>query len=279
VIDFRYHALSLVAVFLALGIGIVLGVTIGDELLSQTDKRLRQALRDDVVQARDEARRQQELGRLRDEVIADVAPAVARGRLRRRRIALVTLGEAPGEVVDGVEQALDLGGGRLHSQTTFDAPGELDDLASALGRTVPVSTPDQAERLGRGLARALLRGRRRLRRLRAELPRRFDGAYAGRIDRIVLYRAPPPDSSSDAAALRESFEQGLTDALRPPVVGVELMGTDPSQVGFYDDHAVASVDDLDLAAGRLALVLVLAERAKGRFGFKDSAERPVPQLD
>ena len=32
--DFRYHALSLVAVFLALAIGILLGATIGDSLVS-----------------------------------------------------------------------------------------------------------------------------------------------------------------------------------------------------------------------------------------------------
>ena len=37
-LDFRYHALSLVAVFLALAIGIVLGVTIGDSLLSDAER-------------------------------------------------------------------------------------------------------------------------------------------------------------------------------------------------------------------------------------------------
>ena len=37
-LDFRYHALSLVAVFLALAIGIVLGVTIGDSLVSEADQ-------------------------------------------------------------------------------------------------------------------------------------------------------------------------------------------------------------------------------------------------
>ena len=39
--DFRYHALSLVAVFLALAIGILLGATIGNSLVSDADKGLR----------------------------------------------------------------------------------------------------------------------------------------------------------------------------------------------------------------------------------------------
>ena len=54
--DFRYHALSLVAVFLALGIGILLGSTIGDNLASQANKDLSSSLRGDLLAARKDAR-------------------------------------------------------------------------------------------------------------------------------------------------------------------------------------------------------------------------------
>ena len=40
-VDFRYHALSLVAVFLALGIGIVLGASLGDSVVSEANKDVR----------------------------------------------------------------------------------------------------------------------------------------------------------------------------------------------------------------------------------------------
>ena len=57
--DFRYHALSLAAVFLALVVGLLLGVAIGDkELVSSAQRDLRSSLRADVRQAdqeRDEA--------------------------------------------------------------------------------------------------------------------------------------------------------------------------------------------------------------------------------
>ncbi len=57
--DFRYHAISLVAVFLALAIGILLGVTIGDSLVSQADKGLRElAPRGRRLSARREQRAQ-----------------------------------------------------------------------------------------------------------------------------------------------------------------------------------------------------------------------------
>ena len=54
-LDFRYHALSLVAVFLALAIGIVLGVTIGDSLVSDAERALRGNLRADVEKAHGDA--------------------------------------------------------------------------------------------------------------------------------------------------------------------------------------------------------------------------------
>src|SRR4051794_41978927 len=56
-LDFRYHALSLVAVFLALGIGIVLGSSLGDTVVSQANRDLANSLRGDLNAARADASR------------------------------------------------------------------------------------------------------------------------------------------------------------------------------------------------------------------------------
>ena len=55
-LDFRYHALSLVAVFLALGIGIVLGSSLGDTVVSQANRDIASSLRGDLNGARSDAR-------------------------------------------------------------------------------------------------------------------------------------------------------------------------------------------------------------------------------
>jgi hypothetical protein len=268
VIDFRYHALSLVAVFLALGIGIVLGVTVGDSLVSDADRNLRDSLREDVEEARDQARDQEALGERRDDVIEETAPEVADGRLRGRRVALVAFDELPGSVSDAVEEALELGGARLT-------------------RTAIVTPEDRT----RGLARMLERGGRRAQRLRRAAPRRFSGSYAGPVDALILYRHPPPEPEDEGGAAelerRERFEDRLVDGLRDNVVAVEILDTDPSQVGWYEEHTIASTDNLDVAAGRLALVLLLEEaavadvtddRPEGSYGYKDSADAALPDL-
>jgi len=245
VVDFRYHALSLVAVFLALGIGIVLGVTVGDSLVSEADQNLRDSLRDDVTDAREDVRNEQDLGSRREEVIEDTAPIVAAGEIAGLRIALVSFGEIPAEVADSVDEAADLGGGRL-------------------ARTIELTPPDELQ----GRVRALRRRGARI------MERRQFG-----FDRVVIYREPPPEDEADEdRESREALLAGALETLRRPV-GVETLGTDPSQVSWYEDEGIASVDNVDIPAGQLALVLLLAGgRPEGSYGYKDTADRALPDL-
>ena len=278
-VDFRYHALSLVAVFLALGIGIVLGVTVGDSLVSDADRNLRTSLRDDVTEARDEARTEQALGAKRDEVIDETSRDVANGRLRGISVGLVAIGDMPGGLADSVKEAIDMSGGDL-ARTAVLAPPDVPGARS----------PRRQKRLGRRIGRLVERGGR-VGRLREDEPRRFTGTYRGGVDAVVVYRDPPPEPEDEDAArdldLRESFEDGLFAGLRDNVIGVEAMDTDPSQISWYGDQVVASVDNADLAAGRLALVLLLQEAVlapitgeppEGNYGYKDTADQALPDL-
>src|SRR5436309_10960669 len=104
-LDFRYHALSLVAVFLALAIGIVLGVTIGDSLLSDAERSLRSNLRADVVSARQNANKAQSEVAGRDQMLDQLYPSLVRDRLRGERVALVSWGPLPDGVEKGVRDA------------------------------------------------------------------------------------------------------------------------------------------------------------------------------
>ena len=244
-VDFRYHALSLVAVFLALGIGIVLGVTVGDSLVSEADQNLRDSLRDDVTDAREDIRNEQDLGSRREEVIEETAPIVAAGQLAGDRIALVSFGGVPAEVADAVDEGAELGGGTLARTVELTPPEELGDRLRALRRHG---------------ARAV--------------QRRLFG-----FDRVVVYREPPSEDEADEEReAREALLQGALTRLRRPV-GVESLGTDPSQVGWYEDEGIASVDNVDTPAGQLALVLLLSDnRPEGSYGYKDTADRALPDL-
>jgi len=132
VIDFRYHLVSIVAVFLALAIGIVLGSTElqgpAYNLLNQTTSKLQNEL-DQATSQRDAAQQQAS----QEESYAQaVQPAVLRDLLRGQRLLIVTEPGAQPSVVSGLSAAaIDAGAtvtGQINlSPKFFDTSGTTQD--------------------------------------------------------------------------------------------------------------------------------------------------------
>src|SRR5437762_7557247 len=104
-LDFRYHALSLVAVFLALAIGIVLGVTIGNSLVTDAERSLRGNLRADVEKAHGDAAKARADVAGRDRMLDQLYPGLVAGRLSGERVAVVSWGPLASDVEGGVRDA------------------------------------------------------------------------------------------------------------------------------------------------------------------------------
>ncbi|MFL5893475.1 MAG: copper transporter [Thermoleophilaceae bacterium] len=284
-LDFRYHALSLVAVFLALAIGIVLGVTIGDSLLSDAERSLRSNLRANVVDARANERQAQSQLAARDRMLDQLYPSLVRDRLRGERVALVAWGPLDNGVENGVRDAIRKGGGRLDSVAVLDKP--LSDLEEAVGpdRFALLGGDSHAlQTLGSTLAEGLVAGDPIGRKLRQLFPDDFTGRFR-HADAVAFFEAPPPTGDADAAGVKEredsrakAIETGMLDELTQrtvAVVGVEASGTDPSQIPRYESLKLSTVDSVDKSGGRIALVFALAG-AQGNFGFDPTAKAPLP---
>jgi hypothetical protein len=284
-LDFRYHALSLVAVFLALAIGIVLGVTIGDSLVSDAERSLRGDLRADVENARAEATKARgELGG-RDRMLDQVYPQLVATRLNGERVALVSWGPLPDNIESGVRDAVSKGGGRLDSISFFDTP--LTALRDAMGVEAfaeETADDESLKALGRSLGRSIAAGGNLAESLRSAQPDDFSGHFR-RADAVAFYEAPKPDDGSDSDGVDErdddrarTIETALLDELGKhtiAMVGVEATNTDPSQIGRYKSLKLSSTDAVDKSGGRIALVFTLAG-AKGNYGFKGSAQAALP---
>jgi hypothetical protein len=284
-LDFRYHALSLVAVFLALAIGIVLGVTIGDSLLSDAEKSLRSNLRANLVGAREDANKAHLAVGSRDRMLDELYPPLVASRLTGERIALVSWGPLPDNVEKGVRDAVSKAGGRLDSVSVVDTP--LTDLKQAVGPdlfSAEAADNNSLKDIGRTLARALTDGGAMATTLRSDFPDSFSGRYH-RADAVVFYEAPKPSDDSDAQGVKErsdnrasTIESAMLDELAKRtinVVGVETSDADPSQIPHYKSLQLSTSDSVDKSGGRIALVYALAG-AKGNFGFKASADQPLP---
>jgi hypothetical protein len=275
VLDFRYHALSLVAVFLALGIGIVLGTTLGDSVVSQANKDVRSSLRGDLLDALSRARKATDELTKRDRFDTAVFPYIAGNKLRGKRVAIVSSGALPQEVEGSARNAVKDAGGTIDSVSELDARPDTVGLANKLGGRFKAlaADPTQVQQLGRRIGRALAVGGKLPRRLQTGFPDSFKGDYRG-ADAIVYYRT---NDSRDTPA--KTFETALIEGLRSkkvPVVGAERSETDPSQISYYVNAGLSTVDNIDIPPGRIALVLTLSGQ-RGDFGFKKTAEGPLPK--
>jgi hypothetical protein len=278
----RYHATSLIAVFLALAIGILIGAEFGGDTLSNTRKDLEHSLTGNLQDARHRADELSgELGRA-DEFSGRVYPVLVRDRLRGRRIGLVAFGDLPGGVYGAIEAALGPAGGHLVGVGVVREPVDTSGLASDLAKTRfarLAREPDTQTALGIGLGRQIVRGGTLLEPVRGHLFSRASGNF-GALDAVIVVRDQPPDMGPAQRAVAGRIESGMASGItgtHTPAVGVESSDTEPSSISFFAANDLSSVDDVDLVSGRLATVFALLG-AEGSFGIKGSADRLLPDL-
>src|SRR6476469_6654478 len=278
----RYHAVSLIAVFLALAIGILIGAEFGGDALNSTRKNLEQSLTGNLQDAQERA---DELnGKLArsDEFASRVYPALVRDRLEGRRIGVVALGDLPGDTASAIEEALGPTGARLVGIGVVREPVDLSALAGELSKTRFASIRRNEEALaefGTGVGRQLVRGGTLLDRVRSHLFSRASGNF-GALDGVIVVRQAPEEMGAvqraKASTLESTLMAGITGT-RTPAVGVETSTAEPSSVSFFAGNDLSSVDDVETAAGRVATVFALLG-AEGSFGVKGSADRLLPDL-
>lgn len=278
----RYHATSLIAVFLALAIGILIGAEFGGDTLTSTRRNLERSLTGNLQDARDRADQLAgELGRA-DEFAERVYPVLVRDRLRGRRIAVLALGELPGELSGAIEEALGPTGAHLVGVGVVREPVDLRGLAGDLTKTRFADlrhNPDSLTAFGTGMGRQLVRGGTLVERVRGHLFSRASGNF-GALDGVIVVREQPdamgPVQRATAGRLEAALMAGVAGT-HTPAVGVEGSAAETSSVSFFQDNELSSVDDVDLPAGRVAAVFALLG-AEGSFGVKGSADRLLPEL-
>lgn len=140
-IDFRYHLVSIVAVFLALAIGIVVGATQLKSVTvstldnqSRTERQQIGSLRTSNTNLQNQLRNAQQFAQAS-------APELLSGRLSGQRVVLVTAPGANSAITTGVISAVELAGAKVTGQVAlqpafFDTSSQnetsLDQLAQHL---------------------------------------------------------------------------------------------------------------------------------------------------
>jgi copper transport outer membrane protein MctB len=272
VFDFRYHVVSLAAVFLALVLGILVGVAISDpQLADRIDKRALQdrvsRLEGDVADA--QARLQEQ--RAAEAYVARTYDAVMHDRLAGKRIAVLVIGSGD-RIRAHVAETIDAAGGTLVRVRSIRVP-----VPEGIEESV-VPAQSSLSAVGRELGSEFVSGGETpvWDALGEQLVLEQEGALDEEVDAVVVARSAEPQPGDTARFLRGLYE-GVEGAV--PAVGVEETGTEPSLVPVlskFDDFS--SVNNVDSRVGRVTLAVLLAGGTVGHYGI-DAPDGVMPTVE
>ena len=280
--DLRYHVASLAAVFLALIIGILVGVGISGPVDNQKTKFLEEQvakyqrqLDQSAAKSTGDAREQQAARTF----ISETYPVLVRNRLRGKRIAVVFAGTVDGGIRSSVNRLLEDGGAEQLRLRALKVPIDVRQLSGALkGQPAAVGLRGRqnVEALGRSLGQELtLGGDTPLwDSLAPEIGERVEGGSRAPADGVVVVRTVTPQRGATSRFLLGLYS-GLGSA-PVPAVGVESTDAAESATKAFARSGLSTVDDVDKPVGRLATVLLLAGASSGQYGVKDTADDVLP---
>jgi hypothetical protein len=291
--DLRYHIVSLVAVFLALSAGIVMGTAITgvdrqDRVVRSLKDQFEALARKDSELKAENAQLGQRLATWR-QVGAELRAPALRGQLAGQRVAVVVCGAtALPDYWPPLRATLDLAGAAV-GPTAFlpDEPERLTPMLRQRFTTLwdpGVTSPGpikKYEALG-WFVRAIHLGGygQRVEQLARGAGIRIDGPFSDPVTRLLVLLAPPDPDRARRAAGGDVPEVALAEAAAAN--GLRLVAGEEGEaanslVEYLARRGAATVDNIDTDIGQLAAVLALAG-ADGAFGVKPGATAPIPAL-
>jgi hypothetical protein len=275
--NLRYHIASLVAVFLSLTIGLLLGTIVAEQgtLDAQRETLVAGLERDFATLSERNAALSAE-NETRSEFVGAVLPALVAGRLEGQQIlVLANAGRADG--FGATEEAIRQAGGtpitlRLErSGLGLDDPavtGAIQQLAGSdeeiLERSVVASLAVEWTTIGERPVTAALR---QAGVIAGELP---DEAAFMAVVVLSSWNGTPDSAALEVASLmRERGARG---------VGVEALGQSTGVAVAAVDNGLSAVDHMGIPEGAYSLVYILTGQAQGYFGTGPTVAGTFPRL-
>ena len=309
-IPWRYHLVSIMAIFLALGLGVVVGTTVINPGLVKNLNDQTDGLKADLRQLQEEQQYLQTQLDTMNTFSEQAMPYLVADELFGRQVVVVTQEGVDPRAVAQTRRALDLSGAQILTTLTVrptmaaDTPAARSDLATLLGlsQTTPadVLTTEAArtlaDRLAKDPAEDLSTAPDTLGELLSQgfltssAPGITDATLkdiGGRAQMVVTVGGGLEGEPSPTSAL--FMEPFVTELVASGVVSGagESFAADDGFVtdlrSSVDDSSVAplvTVDNIDLPIGASAMVLGLGEAliddAGGDYGVKEGATRLLP---
>ncbi|MEW6726247.1 MAG: copper transporter [Bacillota bacterium] len=284
IINIRYHIVSIVAVFLALGIGILVGsMIIGSGTLSNQQQQLAERLEKHLTELRQEnALTRERLSslemetQLQKQFTKDILPFLINGRLEGRKVAIVETSPFP--PTGDLKPVLEMAGAKVTSVTTITnglAVAERKGELLSITKWQDTSDTKLVRQTASALAQAVLEGKTPLvEYLAQEELINVIGEYGVPVDSVVMVGGGYDKDRDIITDVDITMINYFVDH-RIAVYGAEESTVTNSYMKEYQRRCKATVDNIDMVAGQFALVMAISGKP-GDYGVKETADRLIP---
>ena len=282
VYDLKYHLTTIVAIFLALAVGIVVGSSLiaGSSVKGLEDQFGK--LREENRQVRQATETLSDQIQQHTEFERSVAPVLVKSRLYGRNVAIIQTGDYV-TATQSAMSILEQSGASIISVTTFtnlktaSAHKRMERAMRKISGE-PIE-PDQLQSVVLGIiAESVANGSN---------PDAMDilehngllstsGDYDKRVSRIVLVGGSARSLPKGTNILDLTLIDKLKALGISTLVGVEPLDVVSSYIPAYHTKQLATVDNVDQYMGQVALVYAVWGES-GRFGVKRTSDRVVPE--
>lgn len=291
IIDMRYHVASLVAVFLALGLGIVIGASLGKTINLRFDQQIQhleqtyQKIREDQKLLRASLQSKDNELDIANQFQKAIIPSLITHRLIGKRIAVIrTNNSVEFKYARDLVNLLREAGAEVTSITSFTKifnftdPQLKSDLSNAFSFPNTTSDQDLVAKIDLKLLEILAQGQgggQLFYLQNKDLVQLWGDYNRGYVDTIIFLGGGLTAESNH----QKEIDLPLLEAARK--TGAVLIGVEPSFVPesymrLYQSKCQGTVDNIETSPGEVTLVYLLSSGKRGFYGTKDTARSLTP---
>jgi len=262
-ISLRHHLLSLVAVFLALAIGIL----IGSAFVMRADIRsISQNLQKEFAKVREEVRKEREATKQLQLIMENyrkfaqlLLPSLIKGKCAGQSAGIICIGKVEDKTVSDLEDSIEMAGGMV-SFLIYLTPSQIEEREDKDG-------------LFANFANNLAIGNRNgLKALERENLINIKD-WRGTTSKLLVISDKQPDKERvkkiDVPLINHLLLSGLK------VIGGEEFTTSFSAIPFYRDLGISTVDCVDYEIGKIGVIFLLSGK-EGNYGMGKGADALLP---
>jgi hypothetical protein len=282
----RFYIISIVSIFVALGIGIFIGFTMDtqefvieqQEIINEIIESQFETLINENKELKANVNTLESENEYKDEYINLSYESIIKGKLEGLKVGIIETSED--YVTSGIGRDLEMAGAKVINVTTLNNniidKEKLSNLYKRLNINVSKNPAETTittitESIISGVSSPMFED------LEKEGFIETIGNYEEDIDYLIICGGSHDDNSKRINQV-DRIIVGIAKKYNIPIIGVEKSNVNYSYMSGYKDLDISTVDNVDMTIGKVAMILAM-EGIGGHYGIKNTADGVIPYFN